>query len=175
MDNTVVYGGFWKRLLALLIDGLFIAPVFIPLQWFDKTTWKNPALMIILVCFSVLFRPFFEYLFSATPGKMIMKMKVVKRDLSRIGLMNAVLRHSLIIVTGIISLYFTLRVFHLPEFQSAITMKEYTRLARNSGHTIIQTVVSMSIYTAEIIFLLADKKKRSLHDRIGQTLVIEKR
>lgn len=90
--STMVYGGFWRRLLAVLLDSIFIAVVSFPVQMVlgfasfrnIRTTGPNLGLvgLIYLINFAIQCA-YFTYFWSqrgATPGQMILGLKVVTAE-----------------------------------------------------------------------------------------------
>jgi uncharacterized RDD family membrane protein YckC len=89
-----VYGGFWIRFLAVLIDGIILGIVNFALQTVLSTRITNPAdisnvalLMssiglnfTISIALNMLYESFFLVKYGATPGKMIFKLKVITPD-----------------------------------------------------------------------------------------------
>ena len=108
--NIYPYAGFWKRVLALLIDGiilfipcgilqfLFIRPMIIQVQMQLQMEGKASfslllALLFYSLCICVwywLYRALFESgKHQATPGKMALRIKVVGEDGHRISFWRA--------------------------------------------------------------------------------------
>src|SRR6516164_5563059 len=69
------YGRFWPRFFALLLDGLIIGTA--PFILYNTMEKKSGLLLIIISCIRLVYKPFFEYRFGATPGKMALKLRVV--------------------------------------------------------------------------------------------------
>ena len=90
--STIVYGGFWRRFLAVLLDSLFIAIVNFPLQivlglaGFKNTQASGPNFGLIGLIYLINFAlqcAYFTYFWSrrgATPGQMILGLKVVTAE-----------------------------------------------------------------------------------------------
>ncbi|MCK4870987.1 MAG: RDD family protein [Gammaproteobacteria bacterium] len=86
MTAKIVYGGFWVRLLASLLDSIILAAVIAPILFcaygFDPVkllagnmnSWANFALTWVFPCIAVIL--FWHYK-SATPGKMIFDLVIV--------------------------------------------------------------------------------------------------
>lgn len=100
--GRVEYGGFWRRAAAIMLDGLIISAVYVPLSMmFSKPL--NPAAPNLLAAFglswflSIVFNLAYQVYFlsskSATPGKMVMGLKVVTATGGRISMGRAAGRY----------------------------------------------------------------------------------
>jgi uncharacterized RDD family membrane protein YckC len=90
--STMVYGGFWRRFLAVLIDSIFVAIVNFPVQMMlglasfrsIRTTEPNFGLLGLIYLISFVIQcAYFTYFWSqrgATPGQMILGLKVVTAE-----------------------------------------------------------------------------------------------
>ncbi len=72
----VRYSTFGQRFLALLVDGLVLAP-FLLVDFYNKTTWKSLALLMIVFIIMLVYKPFMEAKYGATLGKMALGLTVV--------------------------------------------------------------------------------------------------
>jgi uncharacterized RDD family membrane protein YckC len=86
-----IYGGFWIRFLAVLIDGVALWIVNFVLETSIGTRVTNPGNfagamshlgvnMILSTSISLLYECFFLVQYGATPGKMVFKLKVITPD-----------------------------------------------------------------------------------------------
>lgn len=90
--STMVYGGFWRRFLAVLLDSIIVAVVNFPIQLilglagFKSIQTTGPQFGIIGLIYLISFTiqcAYFTYFWSqkgATPGQMILGLKVVTAD-----------------------------------------------------------------------------------------------
>ncbi len=90
--SAVVYGGFWVRFVSVVIDSVIMTVVNIPIQiilrllglgFFDATGIHFGALGIVYLISLLLNAAYYTYFWSqrgATPGQMIMSLKVVTAD-----------------------------------------------------------------------------------------------
>ncbi|MDN3611390.1 RDD family protein [Vibrio ostreicida] len=87
-DEQVEYAGFWVRTAASLIDNILITLIVAPIlfwiygeQYFelDRTSSGSVELLVKLVFFAIVTVIFWVYK-SATPGKMLFKLRVVKAE-----------------------------------------------------------------------------------------------
>jgi uncharacterized RDD family membrane protein YckC len=172
-QNVVQYGGFWPRLGALILDGLVMVPVSFGVTYFNITTWKSPLLLILLMLVSLAYKPVMEYVYGATLGKMALNLKVVNLEFERADLNAILMRNIFHIVPPLFSLYFTTRVYADPDFESITGFMQYSTFLNNFPYLRIVNVISGLITIVDAIFLIVDQQRRSLHDRIGSTYVIQ--
>ena len=84
-DDTINYAGFWVRVIASLIDSLLIVAITLPIvyniygpAYFESTTLiLGPADFIITWVFPAIAVILFWVYRSATPGKMLLGLKIV--------------------------------------------------------------------------------------------------
>lgn len=150
---SVTYAGFWKRVAASLLDGLFIFMPFLVIDILFSTVLflffplkSNPAMRtinneLVQVLNSILYILYFAYTESssmqATYGKKVMKIIVTDAEGKRLTFMHALGRELSKLIDGLIGLFtFLLGLI---------------------------VVLGMAGWT---------KKKQALHDKIADTLVI---
>jgi uncharacterized RDD family membrane protein YckC len=172
-QNAIKYGGFWPRLGALLIDGVVLAPVSIGVSYFNMTSWKSSMLLVVITLVSVAYKPFLEFNYGATLGKMALKLKVVNLQYGKADLGEILARNIFHIVPALFTLFFSINIYNDPEFASVTGFMEYSTFTRKFTALQFISVASGLITIVDGIILLADKHSRSLHDKIGQTCVID--
>ena len=97
---AVQYGGFWRRTAALLIDGLIITAIYIPLIMLTghpltsaTLGWALGLNYIISIVINASYQGYFLSQKGATPGKMVMGLKVVTADGQRLSVGRAIARY----------------------------------------------------------------------------------
>ena len=95
--GELVYGGFWRRFGAFLMDGLILSPIYFSFYVFvlPKVMGDTGLTLLFAAGISLLnaaYLTFFHGRYSATPGKMIAGLKVVKKDGSPINYQIAAIR-----------------------------------------------------------------------------------
>lgn len=168
----VTYGNFWPRFWALLIDGLVLA-VLTPIAIFNRTEWKNLFVLIIVSVIQFSYKPFFEYRYGATPGKMAMRLKVVNYEFQQARAEQIIIRNVFGILSGLILLSIGIYTFNQPEFISVSTIQGYSQLGNTQTITLIWEGSMFIIFLIDFIFLVSSDNSRSLHDRMGRTFVIK--
>ena len=100
--NNIKYAGFWIRVLAALIDTAALFIVIIPLLYFiyggqyfsDDRFFKGTWDVLLNYIFPILAVLLFWQYRSATPGKIILKLKIVdKDDLEKVSFARLLLRY----------------------------------------------------------------------------------
>jgi len=169
----VRYAGFWERLGALFLDGLILIPLTV-INVYNQTTWKSAAILLIVGLAALTYKPLLEYLYGATPGKKALSLAVTNQAYNKPHLKEALLRNIFGIVFGLGGLALSVFIFSDSQFAEVTTIGGYSQLKGQQGYSVAITLLTGFIYIVDAIVLLANKRKRSLHDFIGNTYVIKK-
>ncbi len=172
-EKKIVYGTFGQRLLGLLIDGLVLVPFILFENFYNIPHLKSEIVLALIFILALTYKPLTEYYFGATVGKMVLKLKVVNLQLNKPTLTEVLLRNILHIIPIIIGFSVTFYLFAQPEFNDISTFKEYSVLQKQYLNLTYQ-IISFAVILTDTLFLLVDTKRRTLHDRIGQTYIIRK-
>jgi uncharacterized RDD family membrane protein YckC len=172
--SNVKYGGFWERFGALLLDGIILAPISLGLTYLNMTSWKSSLILVLISIVVVGYKPFMEFTYGATLGKMALRLQVTNLELEKASMGEILLRNVFHLVPQLIGLVLTIGMYNDPEFESVSGFGEYSVFSR--GYLGLQYVnyASGFITIIDAIVLASDHQKRSLHDRIGGTLVVHK-
>lgn len=173
-----VYPTISRRFVAVLVDGAIFMPVSILLSYIDSLGRLNAiftSTIMGLIGFS--YHMFFLTRFGATPGKMLLKIKVVTINGNEIGVKEAFLRIIIFIVTAIINLIVTAYI-HLfitgQQFQTMTNLEKYKWFMANSPVLArVWLFLSNVCHLSDIIAIFCNKRKRALHDYIAGTVVIK--
>lgn len=99
MEVAMNYAGFWRRLVAVIIDGVILGAITGVLMAIfgaqQAASWLGSIIGIIYVIGFWTWR-------GQTPGKMVMGIKIIKTDGSPIGIGRAILRYVGYLVSTII-------------------------------------------------------------------------
>ena len=172
-EMPVLYATFWQRLGAVIIDGLIFSLI-IPLNIYNETSGKSPALLLASAAITILYKPFCEYKYGATVGKMALKIVVTNKAYQKPRGQEAILRNIFQIIFAALNLVVTLLVFANPQFKAATTFAAYATLRNQLNLVNLITFSICIVYLIDAIFLMADQQKRSLHDRIAATFVVRR-
>jgi len=174
VERHVTYGGFWPRLGALFLDGLILGLPSLALSYFNVVNWKSSALLIVISLIGVVYKPFMEFQYGATLGKMALDLHVVNLNFQKANFTEIFLRNVFNVASGIFSLISSVIIFNSMEFQRLTGYMEFNTLVANQrGSSAVQGIYFL-VLLVELICLVSDKQKRALHDRIGKTYVIVK-
>ena len=172
------YAGFWPRVGALLIDMLIFAPLIILVLWIEKYSrlfavyWLIPSALLAL-WYSV----HLVARFGGTPGKLLLKIRIVSVDGLPITWRQAFIRHlpefALSILT---SAAFCLPLLAMSDSRYAEIISLGARGQELRAHMpswYAPVEIAGQIWTwSEFIVLLTNAKRRALHDFIAGTVVI---
>ena len=138
----------------------------------DMILWKNSLLLLLGYLLSIIYKPYCEYKWSATPGKMAFSCKVVNNSFEKADLNTILFRNIFYITKNILFLIFLLVVLSQPEYQFVDTLKGYNAYLFKFLSYWVFSIIYIVIDIIEFGLLVSDNQSRSLHDRIGRTLVI---
>jgi uncharacterized RDD family membrane protein YckC len=180
MERNFEYVGFWKRVLAALVDaaiGFALMPVTIPLMnfCFERKT------IIPELIYSIVWTIIWMWLivrFGATPGKLVIKARIIRNDGKYLNWGRAFLRMLIPCLIMSINSYLMLWMsittcppeIHINSFmEMGRVMNEYGRPFSTIGN-----FLSIIIYI-DILVILFNKKKRAIHDFVAGSYVVTKK
>jgi uncharacterized RDD family membrane protein YckC len=172
-ESAIKYGDFFPRLGAQLLDALVIAPVSFGVTYFNITSWKSPLLLVVLTLITVAYKPFLEFTYGATLGKMALNLKVVNLQHERANLTEILIRNSFYIVPSLVTLFLSIVMYNEPEFQSITGFMEYSAYAQQFPASKFISMATTLFVVVDGIVMVADDRKRSLHDKVAKTYVIK--
>lgn len=156
--NDSLYGGFWQRLGAFLLD---LIPLGILGSLLGRLNLDPTIFSIVTFVVSLLHVIcYFIYLpkrFGGTPGKLIVGLKILRSDGEAIGWKEAILRYLgfwLAFYVISITMFLTFRAEN-PELSSWILS------------------ISSIWYLALLIVLFVNKKRRTIHDLGAKTVIVK--
>lgn len=168
----VRYGTFWPRFWAIFLDGLILA-ILAPITIYNRTEWKSFTLLFIVSFIQIVYKPFFEYKYGATPGKMALGLTVVNYEFGQASLEQIIIRNIFQILSGLIVLGLSIYTFSQADFYFASTSIEYSRIGYTAIATFMWQILMFAILLTDFIFLVSSDDSRCLHDRMGKTFVIK--
>lgn len=164
------YAGFWIRVGATLVDLLVYLP-FVGITSFFLFWEKNLIGLMISNVFLMVYKPFMEYRYGATLGKMAVKVKVVTKDLGKLSLNQTLIRSSPWIASSILSIISNFLLFQHPDFQDADGFMEIGLIQAEFSIQTLSSLLSFFILISCIAVGL-DSKKQGIHDRMAGTYCI---
>jgi uncharacterized RDD family membrane protein YckC len=175
-EADIVFAKFWTRFGAGLIDGLISLVIVLPITYFNVTQWKIPWIFVLTSLFTVMYKPFMEYQYGATLGKMAVGIQVVGNQFQKVTLKEVLQRVSFYLVPNIIQEALTLKVYFSKQLDSIQHYKDYNDFIISSNPALyILNIIVFVLLVADCITFLSNGQNRSLHDLYAGTYVIEKR
>lgn len=179
LDQAPRFAGFGPRLGAAVLDALITSPLIFGAMYFQM---MSPSLMnyMAIMILASLYKPVLEGLYGATPGKMILKLKVVGKEYVPITLTQAFIRYTPWILGLLVTLYFAQMMFQIPGVEDTEGFMEYSMLlaewqAENMSTPmrILQNLAGW-LPLVSVLFLFGNKRKQAAHDQLAETYVIHK-
>lgn len=176
-DAAPKFVGFGPRLGAALLDVLFTAPL-----WGSSIylTTVSPSFegWLAIAILSILYKPVCEKIFGATPGKMVLKMKVIGKEGAALSWGQVIMRYLPWLVGAVFNMYMSYMIFQIPGFQDVDGFVELSELmaeyqAENGG--VVMQIVQSTIGFLPLIsafFIFGNKQKQAAHDILAETYVI---
>jgi uncharacterized RDD family membrane protein YckC len=175
-EVDIVFAKFWTRFGAGLIDGLISLVVVLPLTYFNVIQWKLPWIFILTSLFTIFYKPFMEYRYGATLGKMAVGIQVVGNQFQKVTLKEELMRVSFYLVPNIIQEALTLKVYFSTQLDSIQHYKDYNDFIIGSNPALyILNIIVFVLLVVDTITFFSNDQNRSLHDIYAGTYVIEKR
>jgi len=175
-EADIRYSTFWERFGASLLDGFIMLGVTMPLTYFNITSWKIPSLYILIGLFTLLYKPFLEYRYGATWGKMIVGIEVVGHSFEKITLKEELRRVSFYLIPSLLQHVLTLVTYYSSAFLSTRDYQEFNSyiVASNPSILWLNGIVFILLIVDTITFF-STNPNRALHDIYAGTYVIEKK
>lgn len=178
--NDFVFVGFWKRVLAVLIDlaiGFPLLPITRPIRlWSVQNRNILPYILWWLALEAILL--WLVVCFGGTPGKLAIRVRIVDGSGKFLSWGRAVLR---IVVPKLIScpVYFLqmgTAVSRYPESAPHTTSREISRLIVEYGQPYSTLLIAFALIgLVDIVVILFNKRKRAIHDFIAGSYVITRK
>jgi uncharacterized RDD family membrane protein YckC len=171
------YASFWQRFCAQVIDLFVMLPVAFILVWIVgqgriANVVASVASMLIVAWFNV----YLVKRYGGTPGKLMMHIRIAKTDGSAIGYREAALRYSVLCV---ILLFETIAMGMAVMAMDDADYISHGYFDRNTKLQALLPAWYMLVYYlgqawtwSEILVILTNKRRRSLHDYMAGTIVL---
>lgn len=175
-EAGVTYAGFWRRVGALLVDGLVGIPLFgVQFALFRRSTSGAVISLLVPGVMLALYPAVFHARWGQTIGKMATRIKVVRLGGAPIGVRAAFLRSSVDLVLWFMYTVLTagaLLSWAGPEWSSLTWIQQNEALSTQSVMFGLYSWLSQIWLWSEVVVLLFNRKRRALHDFIAGTIVI---
>lgn len=177
-EYTPRFANFGPRFGAALLDFICLIPIIGASTYF---TMFSPNLNGVLAVgvLSMLYKPVFEKLYGATPGKMLLKLKVVGKEGVALTWGQAFMRYIPWFIGAVFSLYMSSLIFDIPGLEDVDGFVEYSQLVAeyqaeggmSSTLTILQSVLGF-LPLVSALFMLGNARHQAAHDTLAETYVI---
>jgi uncharacterized RDD family membrane protein YckC len=176
MDNYKVerleqedFIGFWKRVLATILDLLIILIPAVFVYWIFNSlavSLHSEIPIILEYIFFVVFDVFMIVRFGGTPGKLVLKMKIVNQQGNIPTLKEALIRNIFRIISTIFSMIVGVSLYDLTVISTTLNL--WAPLA-----TDLSKILGL-IMLVDYLFVAFTPRKRALHDMMAGTYVVDK-
>jgi uncharacterized RDD family membrane protein YckC len=171
-QSNYTLSSIWSRVWALLLDSLILGAVVGSVGIYNFIDIKSAILVAISSIAGIIYKPFMEYKYGATLGKMALKIKVVNYYHEPITLQQAILRSILQIIPSLISMAVMIIIITSGAADSIDNFTEYTLVVGENKLAKMSQYISY-IILIDYLFVFFDNNNRCLHDRIASTLVVK--
>lgn len=176
-SDSLRYAGFWPRLGSLLLDILINLPLIVLLLWAQGHYRLFRVYYLIPgTIFGLFYSVYLVRRFGGTPGKLIVGIRIRKRDGEPVGYREALLRYFPELVFGLlmsVALIAPLLQMTDAEYQS-LSLRERAKREFELAPPWYKPLrwTQTSWYWGELFVLLTNRKRRALHDFIAGTVVV---
>ena len=170
-DYEPKWAGFWVRVLATIIDGLVIIPLFL-LNFYNLLILKDYTLALGVITAMTIYKPLMEFKYGATLGKMALNLKVVNYEYNSITFSQAIIRYIPWLIGTSLAFYSSSIIYQNPDFINASNFVEVTNI---QGQT-IPTSITLLYYLIMLVSCIAvvfSSKKQGVHDTLASTYCIK--
>jgi uncharacterized RDD family membrane protein YckC len=173
-DN--IYSTFLSRLGANILD-LLIFLLFALLLIFINSFGRNANLFTVALNIAVIlcFNVYLPKRFGGTPGKIILGLKIVKLDSSPIGYKEAFFRSIVEFGMALASNAMIFAALLLIDAETFNHLSRHERLAyiSSTANTRYFQIFTNIWVWGELIAMLSNKRRRSIHDFIAGTVIVK--
>lgn len=159
-ENDFIYFGFWKRVLMRIID---IGIIFIPFGLLYRFAVHESVQLNSIVPYILMWIVTSAYyvltlsIFGGTPGKLILKAKVVDHSGNKLSIHKSLLRSVFYILYAVIMIF----AFSSSNFKPI-----------NAPFDVIADLIGVVTIASDLVVLF-NRRKKALHDYIAGSVVIK--
>lgn len=159
-ENDFIYFGFWKRVLMRIID---IGIIFIPFGLLYRFAVHESIQLNSIVPYILMWIVTSAYyvltlsIFGGTPGKLILKAKVVDHSGNKLSFYKSLLRSVFYILYAVIMIF----AFSSSNFKPI-----------NAPFDVIADLIGVVTIASDLVVLF-NRRKKALHDYIAGSVVIK--
>ncbi|WP_298153212.1 RDD family protein [Flavobacterium sp.] len=175
-----IYAGFGPRIAAILLDGLILSPVTLVVM-FMKTMGLDLYLLaaFINLIAVLIYNIYLPKRFGATPGKMILEIKIIRLDGQPILWKESYLRYLVMFLFSLLTEAITINAIRLMDWDEYeglgfLDKNEYLTSMSPGLFQLSSWLIALWVI-AGLIVLLSNPRKRATHDFIAGTVVVHNR
>ena len=170
------YAGFWRRTLALIVDILVEAPIFVLAFFLFRASLVGAIGSVFVGAVAFAYPIYFHARWGQTLGKMAVKIRVVQVDGRPVTARNAFLRSS--VDLGLWMVYAVATVWVLttwdgPAWSSLDWLRQRELVDDRNPFYTPYDIASQVWLWSEVVVLLFNRRRRALHDFLAGTVVIK--
>ncbi|UUZ47526.1 RDD family protein [Massilia sp. B-10] len=172
--------GLWPRIAASLIDFLIVLPLVVLEFYLDAhTRWSALYTLLPYELLTLFLYVFMVGKWGASPGKMLMGMRIEMMDGTRATWKASMLRYVVYWVLGLmISAADIVAAFAISDdaYQALSETQQLDALAQHAPWWGNAALIAISIWAFScLVMLLANKRRRTLYDVQAGTIVVRTR
>ncbi|MEM9820984.1 MAG: RDD family protein [Bacteroidota bacterium] len=166
------FAGLWHRFAANILDNCLFIPIIL-ISHYNLFNLKWLLVELLLSGLWIVYKPYMEYRYGATLGKMVLKIKVVNTQYNAIDSDQAV-RRFLVFLFGYMGVWLVnYWLFTHPEFMEVVDYESLGKLQKRLNAEFIINVANIPLFVS-VIAMMFDPQKQALHDQFAGTYCIYK-
>lgn len=173
----IVYGGFWRRFGAQFIDGVILLPLTLgTLVAINYSRMAYAYLLVPTVLIGLFYSIYLVSRFGGTPGKLLLKMRIVMTDGSAITTQAATLRYAVMALLSALSsaaLAIASRQITDDAYMASSYLEKINTLSQLSPpwKDSVNGVIGLWVI-ASVVVMLCNRRRRTVHDFIARSVVV---
>ncbi|HUI91384.1 MAG TPA: RDD family protein [Chitinivibrionales bacterium] len=177
-ETTITYIGFWRRVVAMIVDGVVLLPVILfnfPLIKFNFNH-KTVVPAIITAALIYFFYIFFLTKFGGTPGKLFLGYRIVYKNGGYLSVQSALIRYLPYFLSSVATVLKQMYAFHhIPDGIVYTGINESSKMITTYAGPMnfIDSFSSFLIFV-DCLVIACNKKKRAVHDFLADSYVVDK-
>ncbi len=170
-------GGFFRRLGACFIDFILLLIILLFVFLLENLLWLDRTYsFLIQLIVGVWFNVYLVKKYEGTPGKLLLKIKIIKMGGGKISYQDAFMRYSVIFILNIvltIAIYQGSQNINFVEYAKLDYMKRLVVVGQTVPdlYNTISNIITLWCFIGFVV-LLANYEQRAAHDFIGGTIVV---
>lgn len=178
LTSELPYSRFWDRVGAALIDFLIMLPVVgIDYLFGSESRFFQLYMLVPVQVLTVFLQIYMVVKYGGTPGKLLVGLRIAKLDGAPVTVKEAVLRYSVVWVMGLAIVAVTIMAamgMSDADYSSLSYMERSVAISQRAPLIgWISGLMQVWIW-GNIITVLANTKRRALHDFIAGTVVLRR-